>query len=432
MGARLSYACRLAARGVRRHPRSSLMVVVVMALGLAACMTVLTVYGTLATDPLPGRSSAVQTVLFTRQGKTHAATQSLIQVGLAEHLVDRASSMPVMALAPASGRVRPDSGDSPVVSGAAVMAATSRVGHVFGIHLLRGAWWSARDDRDRTPVAVVGQALARRLFGTDDVLGRRIRIGGAMLRIVGVHAPWHPSVRFYAQNQDLYDRDKAQVLMPLSLAGRAQLLAQQRMCPDSDGVSDPWKRCGVAQVWAFGLHGLQRQRLLGLARATGRRIPAPWTSVHDPRTPLLLTVPEWLRMQHVVPDSVRAYVWVALSFFALCLFNAAGMLAARFMRGAAEVGVRRALGASRRDVFAQHVIESGCLAGIAGLLALPLMLGAMALLRAQALDYADLIHFSVGTFVALCLATVLAGIGVGVLPAWRAAVVPPALQVKED
>jgi putative ABC transport system permease protein len=141
-------------------------------------------------------------------------------------------------------------------------------------------------------------------------------------------------------------------------------------------------------------------------------------------------VAAWLTEQQVVPTAVGLNVWLAFSFLALCMLNVAGLLTAKFLRGGAEIGIRRALGAPRRVVFVQHVLEACgiCVAG--GVLALPLTLGGLWILRQQSQDYAALAQLDPAMFVALFALALLVGLVVGVLPAWRASGVEPGLQIK--
>ena len=424
---RYRYALILAWHGVRRHPRSSVMAVVVMALGLAACMTVLTVFHTLAGDPLHGRGSAIDTLVLVPQGSVPDSSQSLLKADVAQQVVAQAGRMPVMAMVSGPGEVQSGNGQGPGVDDASVVSATSRVGSIFDIPLVRGHWWTAQDDRQHVPVAVVSEEIARRLFGTDAVLGRTIGIGGKTLRIIGVRGAWQPALQFYALGASVYHRTVAEVLLPLSVAADARLSVSAFSDCKGNFMADPWHRCSVAQLWGHRLDAVQRAQLADMARQFGSRKAGA-----KPLRPVFMDVPAWLRLQHVLPDSVRVYIWVAVAFLALCLFNAAGVLAARFMRRGAEVGVRRALGASRRDMFAQHLFESGCLALAGGLLALPLVYGALALLHVQTVRYSAVVHFDAGTFFGLCVITVITGLLVGVYPAWRASARPPALQIKQN
>ena len=73
---------------------------------------------------------------------------------------------------------------------------------------------------------------------------------------------------------------------------------------------------------------------------------------------------------------------MSLMFLLVCLLNTVGLLLAKFLGKAAEIGVRQALGASRRDLFLQHLVESGCIGLAGGVLGLALAwLGFEAVIR---------------------------------------------------
>src|SRR5262249_41158623 len=58
----------------------------------------------------------------------------------------------------------------------------------------------------------------------------------------------------------------------------------------------------------------------------------------------------WLDINKVVPGDVRLQTWLAFGFLLVCLVNTVGLMLAKFLRRAGELGVRRALGASKREV----------------------------------------------------------------------------------
>jgi putative ABC transport system permease protein len=57
---------------------------------------------------------------------------------------------------------------------------------------------------------------------------------------------------------------------------------------------------------------------------------------------------QWLEYRKVVGNDSRLSAWLAFGFLLLCLVNTIGLLLAKFSVRASEVGIRRALGASRR------------------------------------------------------------------------------------
>jgi hypothetical protein len=79
----------------------------------------------------------------------------------------------------------------------------------------------------------------------------------------------------------------------------------------------------------------------------------------------LTTIPGLIEEFHLMPEGVKAMSVVSLLFLAVSSLNLVGILLGKFLARIPEVSVRRALGASRAQIFWQHVIEVE-LVGIAG------------------------------------------------------------------
>ncbi|MGH8112353.1 MAG: ABC transporter permease [Rhodanobacteraceae bacterium] len=146
----------------------------------------------------------------------------------------------------------------------------------------------------------------------------------------------------------------------------------------------------------------------------------------------LRSLMEWLAFNHVVPSDVQLQTWLAFAFLLVCLVNTMGLMLTKFLRRAGELGVRRALGASKRPVFAQLLTESGVIGLAGGIGGLLLTLLGLWLVRHRPSDCAALAHLDpamlLATFVVAVGATVLAAL----VPAWRACNVPPVLQLKSQ
>ncbi|WP_017160677.1 ABC transporter permease, partial [Xanthomonas phaseoli] len=134
----------------------------------------------------------------------------------------------------------------------------------------------------------------------------------------------------------------------------------------------------------------------------------------------------------VVPSDVRLQLWLAMGFLLVCLLNTVGLLLAKFLRRSGEIGVRRALGASRGTIFAQCLVEAGTIGlagGIGGLVLAWLGLWAV---RQQPVDYAALAHLDLTMLLLTFAIAIAASLLAGILPSWRAIQVAPALQLKSS
>ncbi len=142
---------------------------------------------------------------------------------------------------------------------------------------------------------------------------------------------------------------------------------------------------------------------------------------------------QWLADRHVVPKEARISLLVAFSFLLICLVNTVGLLLAKFMRRAGEIGVRRALGASRAAIYWQFLIEAcvvGAAGGVLGVLLTGLGMYGTGLVFAPAI--AKLAHLDLPLVGLTLLVAVVAIVLAALYPTWRAARVQPAWQLKSN
>jgi putative ABC transport system permease protein len=162
-----------------------------------------------------------------------------------------------------------------------------------------------------------------------------------------------------------------------------------------------------------------------------------------PRNNRLTRVGQWLTDQGVVANDDRILVGIAFAFLGVCLINTMGILLARFLGTAALSGVRRALGASRKQIFAQHLVEVGLIACLGALIGLSL--GALGLTGVRALftvqvgtdtvaqgGYSALTHFDTASITWAVALAILSTLAAGIYPAWRVGRMPPATYLKSQ
>ena len=94
--------------------------------------------------------------------------------------------------------------------------------------------------------------------------------------------------------------------------------------------------------------------------------------------------------------------------------------------------VRRALGASRRSIFFQLLIEAGAIGLTGGVLGLALAWLGLWAVRQQPSEYAQLARLDLPMLGATFMLAVISSLLAGLLPAWRGCHVPPAIQLKSQ
>jgi putative ABC transport system permease protein len=141
-------------------------------------------------------------------------------------------------------------------------------------------------------------------------------------------------------------------------------------------------------------------------------------------------VMEWLDYNKVVPSDVKLQTYLAFAFLLVCLINTVGLLLTKFLRRAADIGVRRALGASKRSIFLQLLVESGAIGLAGGIVGLGLAYLGLWAVRQQPTHYAQLAHMDTTMLAATFALSIAASLLAGLLPAWRGCQITPAVQLK--
>ncbi|NII12025.1 ABC transporter permease [Oleiagrimonas sp. C23AA] len=435
----LTYYLSLAWQRAIKGPWITGLIVLTMAVGIAACMTALTVSRALSGEPLPGVSehlyiASVDACADPTCSSSNRSKPSLLGLDDAREVVDKAPVRVAAAVAQAQVTLSTSDDQRGGVSERGLIAY-GRPLALLGLPMRLGRGWTAAEEASAAPVMVIDVWLARQLFGQADVLGRTVTIGGHGFRVIGVSAPRTPRIQFLdvARNNDITG-----VAQHFYLPVTAALAAG--IGPTDSGIcaggtsrktfgSTMLAHCVWLNVWARVPDVSARDRYARWWRAFV--IDHQHDGRYDNKTPgRLYRASRWTKLNNVVPPQVGMNTLIAFGLLALCMINVAGLLAARFLRRQGDIGVRRALGAPRQSIFAQHVIESLGLGLIAGLLGWPLTWLGLWIVRMQPVGYADRAHMHPATFAWLLGMAALVGVTVGIMPAWRMCLLSPALQIK--
>jgi len=436
------YYLDLALRSLKRTPVLTALMVLAIGLGIGASMTMLTVLHVMTEDPLPGRSAHLYTphldplpINFKTDPLGTNPNQNLTWPD-AMALLQAHRAVRQAAMAGGSVLVWPQRIDLQpfYVDG---RYTTHAFFAMFGVSFIKGSGWTDADDQASAHVVVLAETLARKLFGTVDAVGRTVRLGTLDYRVIGVTTDWAPKPLFYADASAKFYSDADQFFLPLS-----DVLDSKRLDGDlrisgnisgwstsnGDDLRDPsttwiqfWAKLDTPpQVTAyqrFLVDYSAEQKSLG-------RYQRPSTNAE------LYSLMGRLRHENLVPDDVKLQMWLALGFLGVAMLNIVALLLAKFMRRSGEISVRRAMGARKRDVFVQFGIESALVGVAGGLLGLGIAQFGLWSIRHRPDDYARLAKMDPSMLVGTVLLAIAVSVLAGMLPAWRACRVPPALQLK--
>ncbi|MFA5683649.1 MAG: ABC transporter permease [Lysobacteraceae bacterium] len=432
-----AYYLGLALRNFRRNKTLTALMVLAIALGIGAAMTTLTVFHVLSGDPIPHKSDKlfyprIEPRTLGRDGQIDPEPLNQMTRFDAEELLRQGRADRQAVMTAGSVIVQPD-GEATTPFRVAARYTSADFFALFDAPLRHGRSWDAQEDEARARVAVISAELSTQLFGEADGVGRSVRLAQGEFQVIGVLDAWEFNPRFYDLTSRRFGAAE-QMFIPFSTSRELRLASQGNMnCwvrPQGEeggqGLNAP---CAWLQYWVE-LDSPQkvadyRRYLVDYSdqqRAAGR-FEAP-TNVR------LDDVMGWLAYNRVVPGDVRIQMWLAFGFLLVCLVNTISLLLAKFLRRSGEIGVRRALGASRTDIFIQCLVEAGCIGVAGGTLGLGFAALGLWLVRQQPDDYARLAQLDTTMLLATLLLALLTSLLAGLLPAWRAMQITPAVQLK--
>ena len=276
-----------------------------------------------------------------------------------------------------------------------VVGTTANFAGMFKLDLDSGRYFSDNEDQAAGNVAVIGADTRDELFPRLDPLGRTLTLGGLPFRIIGVLTRQGKALGFSRDNV---------VCIPI------QVYRKNCMGPGDSLNLQIQARGGVAGLDA----SMDEVRtLLRAARHTGFKAPDPFG---------ILT-------QDVLQDlwkQVSRAAFVLMALVASVSLGVGGVVIMNIMlvsvaERTVEIGIRLALGARKRDVARQFLLEAAALSLCGGLLGLLAGAGITWGVR-------DLVGFPAritpGIVAASLAMSTLVGIAAGLLPARRAANLP--------
>jgi putative ABC transport system permease protein len=410
-----------------------------VAVGIGVSMTTLTVYYLMSSNPIPQKSDVLFAITMDswnplRPFEDDYPDRAPHQLTFhdAERLIDISKGKRQTAMFESSLVIEPETKDGlPFEAGARVTYADFFA--MFDVPFLFGSGWDSSADAAAEPVVVLTRKLNERLFGGDNSVGNWLTMQGTQFQVVGIIDNWEPTPRFYDPINGAF-QDINEMFIPYSLT---RVLELQSTGSDwgwkSEDITsfEQWLNSESAWVQYFvELDGagdrddyvshlnayVSEQKKLG-------RFERPMNnSIHN--------VMEWMEYHDVVATDSKVLVGLSFLFLVVCVLSTIALLLTKFVGKTSETSLRRALGASRKAIFRQQIVEVAVIGFSGGLVGM--------LLAVIGLQGIELLYDAPAGLVTLDWVMLFAAIAIaitssmiaGLYPAWRVCRIPPAAQLK--
>jgi putative ABC transport system permease protein len=215
----------------------------------------------------------------------------------------------------------------------------------------RGRFLTELDMEGRARVAVLGTDAARKIFGYDEPLGQSVKVGKEFYRVVGILD--NAAAIKDAGGDDINN----QVFVPLATA---QAIYGDTSVQSSAGSSEVTQ----IQLDAIGL----RLSDSALVPAAAGRLENYLAQTHKQKDYQFL-VPYELIQQKAATQRIFTIVMASIAGLSLLIggIGIMNIMLANVYDRRKEIGTRRALGARRRDILSQFVLEASALTTCGGM-----------------------------------------------------------------
>lgn len=369
------YYLKLALISMRKSPILVLLMIFALAIGVAASMTTITVNYLSSQNPLPHKENNLFAVqldnwVIEKVWKAPDIIPYHLTYTDAKNLLSLGKQFKHSPIAQIDMPLEPTSSNDKNLS---FIAQATTVSHdffsLFDVPFLYGQPWSKEDDKNNANLIVISETTNDRLFLGANSVGKTLIYGGEIFTITGVtqkrnFLPKIYGIKFsmFSEPEDLY--------MPFNTQVALEWFSSTFYCQKGQG--DGYQgflqsECMWVLFWAEFKDSAEKQQYQQFIDnyVINQKILGRFPRPLDNR---LTSINTWFKYQGVINKDTQILMWLAILFLCVCLFNTIGLMLAKFSSKSSEVSLRRALGASRQNIFYQYLIESLCIGLCGGVL----------------------------------------------------------------
>ncbi len=228
---------------------------------------------------------------------------------------------------------------------ASALGVSASYARLTSLDVVEGRFLDAKDERDHAQVAVIGEAVRRELFGSDAALGAVLKVDDLWLEVVGVLRGTGGATTVQGVAVGSTERE---IYLPVTTAMRK--------------LDRPWMEAPLDEIVLRLAESAEPRTVADLVGSLVDRL-------HGGARDFSLVVPDALLEQSRRTQRLFSLVMGAIAGISLLVggIGIANIMLATVFERTREIGIRRAVGATRRDIRTLFLMESFAISGLGGL-----------------------------------------------------------------
>lgn len=389
----------IALRSLRAHKMRSFLTTLGIVIGIVTVTAMFTVINGLERSIDSSLKMLGTNVLYVERSPWFVSPQEWVKYwnrprihpDLAETIRERTRY--ATAVAPVFDTARPVRYRDRALYGVYIQGSTPEITRISDVDLTEGRWYNEFENLSSAPVCIIGAEVAEQLFPSERAIGKNIRVGGHQLEVIGV-------LERQGKFLGLFSFDE-QVQMPIRTLGR--FFGNRRSATINVKAS------------SAELLNATEDELTGIVRA------ARGVDVLEEAN---FTINRQEAFRDVIGQFTTVTYGIGIFLTALSLLvGGIGVMNIMFVavkERTKEIGIRKAIGATRRAILVQFLIEAVLVCMLAGLVGVGL-----SAITAAVINRFFTAYLSFSTVVLAFSICVGVGIIFGLVPAWNAARAKP-------